>query len=434
MMSARQPPLVVDLAYGPVRLSDGRQADATELLNAVDAATVGVGGAAHPPRQAWQILWRDLRLPDPGPDGALPIVIGYPSTWGRNRLSELARSSADLTAPVSLVPRAVLIARSHCDVSMRRCAVIETTHVPVVVADPARPHRLLWDVTLLRRSSAGWEVDGSDVLEPDVDDVAARTEAIIDDSVEAVFVDGADPDHVARAVEVVAAHAVAGRIVPVDRDMIRRYGWRTGREQGRAEQMPIGGLSEREPAVGRRPRTRWIAAAGVLAIVVATGAAAVGFIQHGRDDPPPEQTVVLGRVEVAVPGDWRRSDLDPPADQETDSASRTVFADPDDGRRILVVQSEVRSDSTLESVATSLGNRIAQRGDDVVSEFSPSTRFAGREVIGYRETPASGSAIRWYVIVEDGLQVSIGCQAGATGESVDTECARAVSSVQIGSR
>ncbi|GAB89836.1 type VII secretion-associated protein [Gordonia rhizosphera] len=431
MMSAPQPPLVVDLAYGRVRLSDGRTADATELLNAVDAATVPAGGAAHPPQQAWQGLWRELRLPDPGPDGALPIVIGYPSTWGRNRLSELARSSADLAAPVSLVPRAVLIARSHCDVSMQRCAVIETTHVPAIVVDPARPPRMFWDVTLLRRSSAGWEVDRTDVLDPGVDDVAARIEAIVDDSVEAVYVDGADPERVAQALDVVAAHAVAGRIVAVDRELIRRYGWRTEREQGNDWQMRVADAPESESAAGRRPRKRWIAVAGALALVVAVGAVVVGVLQHRGDDSPTEHTVVVGRVEVSVLGDWRRSDLDPRAEQGSDTASRTVFADPDDGRRILVVQSEVRSDSTLESVATSLGNRIAQRGDEVVSEFSPSTRFAGREVIGYREAPASGSAIRWYVLVEDGLQVSIGCQAGATGESVDAECARAVSSVVI---
>ena len=83
-----------------------------------------------------------------------------------------------------------------------------------------------------------------------------------------------------------------------------------------------------------------------------------------------------------------------------------------------------------ESVAGSLRNRIEQRGDDVVTEFSAATRFGGRDVIGYRESPASGGAIRWYVVVDDGLQVSIGCQAGTAAESPDDECAAAVRSVR----
>jgi type VII secretion-associated protein (TIGR03931 family) len=108
-----------------------------------------------------------------------------------------------------------------------------------------------------------------------------------------------------------------------------------------------------------------------------------------------------------------------------------VFVDPDDGRRLILVQTRVRDDSTQASVAASLRNRLGQRGDDVVTEFSPSTRFAGRDVISYREAPASGSAIRWYVLVDHALQVSIGCQPGTGAEPVDVECEQAVRTAGI---
>ena len=133
-----------------------------------------------------------------------------------------------------------------------------------------------------------------------------------------------------------------------------------------------------------------------------------------------------------MPGDWRQSEQRTPSGSADDpSTTRAVFVDPDDGRRIIAVLTEVRAGSTRESVAGSLRNRIEQRGDDVVTEFSAATRFGGRDVIGYRESPASGGAIRWYVVVDDGLQVSIGCQAGTAAESPDDECAAAVRSVRV---
>jgi len=75
-----------------------------------------------------------------------------------------------------------------------------------------------------------------------------------------------------------------------------------------------------------------------------------------------------------------------------------------------------------------------RQGDAVVTEFSASTSYAGRDAISYREAPGSGSPIRWYVLVSDSLQVSIGCQGGDQGQSLDAECAQAVSSVRISPR
>ncbi|MEE3848904.1 type VII secretion-associated protein [Gordonia sp. LSe1-13] len=423
-------PTVVDLAYGQVRLADGRSADVGGLLDAVDSATVVAGGVRVFAHQAWREVWDGLGLPDATPAGPVPFVVGYPSTWGRLRSSVLARSVAEIAVPVDLVPRAVLIARSHADGAMQRCAVVETTRVPAVPLDPARVRPSTWDVTRLRRTSAGWQIDATEVLEPDAQDIGPRTESIVDDSVEAVFVDGAEPTEVARAQEVVATHALAGRVVAADRDLIRRYGWRTGRPPSDDDRLATVPTPAPAPATRNRPSGRLLWAAGAVAVTIAIVAAVVGFLQRGTAAVS-EQTVVLGRTSVSVPADWRRSELSTPDGQDAQQTTRTVFVDPDDGRRILVVQSEVRADSTLATVARSLGNRIRQRGDDVVTEFSPSTRFVGRDVVSYREAPVSGGAIRWYVLVQDGLQVSIGCQPGSAGESVDTECAHAVSSVQI---
>ncbi|MFZ2510547.1 MAG: hypothetical protein WAW85_05585, partial [Gordonia sp. (in: high G+C Gram-positive bacteria)] len=48
-----------------------------------------------------------LRLTSPG--GAMPAVIGCPSTWGRPRRARLDRALAAVVGPVPVLPRAVLI-------------------------------------------------------------------------------------------------------------------------------------------------------------------------------------------------------------------------------------------------------------------------------------------------------------------------------------
>ncbi|MGP3706217.1 type VII secretion-associated protein [Gordonia paraffinivorans] len=441
--AARNRPTVVDLAFGRARIFDpvtgtrSPEPATRDLLDAVDAMTVLHDGRRLHLRQAWQQVFARWGLPVPdagGGGGARPLIVGHPSTWGRRRAATLAEVGGG-RAPVTLVPRAVLIARSHADVTVQRCAVVETTHVPAPPADPARPPARFWDVQILRRFPDGWGVERCGLIEGPAGGPAAPGLEIIDDTVEAVYVDGDDPDEVAEAIEMVTSHAVAGRVVDVDRDLVVRLGHRTGGHLDDAPSAGRPGGSETDdvPAAdiswhGRRT----LVAATAVAVVVVLVALAVGWWQ--RDEPAPDAAeVALGRVTLTVPGDWRAAGQDTPTDDTDDpTTSRTVFVSSDDGRRIIAVLTELRAGSTPESVAASLRNRIEQRGDDVVTEFSASTSYGGREVISYREAPASGSAIRWYVIVDDGLQVSIGCQPGIAAEPLDDECARAVGSVRVG--
>lgn len=422
-------PVVVDLAYGRLRIFEpdtgtrDSELDLRPLLDAVDEVTVVVDGRRQHLRQAWQLAFAELGI---AADPDRPLIVGHPSTWGPRRASSLADVGGG--APLTLLPRAVLVARSHADITVQRCAVVETTHIPEPPADPARPRPAAWDVQIVRRNPEGWVVERSGLIEPG--EQAAEGLMVIDDAVEAVFVDGDDPAEVSAAIDLVAEHAIAGRVVPVDRDLVIRLGRRTG---GAADDaVPVVG-DPVEPAtdVSTRRSRRMLAGAAAAAVIVVAGAFAVGWWQ--RDDPAPATSeVAVGRATLSVPGDWRQSEQDTPGDTTDDPTTRrAVFVSEADGRRIIAVLTELRDGSTPQSVATSLRNRIEQRGDDVVTEFSTDTRYAGRDVISYREAPASGSSIRWYVIVDDGLQVSIGCQAGSAAEQLDDECARAVRSVRV---
>lgn len=422
-------PAVVDLAYGGLTSSTVPGAvltDVTALLEAVDSPTIPSGGGRMYTRHAWRGVFERLGLTVHPGRLTSGLVVGHPSTWGPRRASVLAEVGGRPGA-VSLVPRAVLIARSHSDVTMSRCAVVETTRVPRRPRDPTDRTPDRWSVQIMRRAADGWRVERSTVLP--ADDDADTVVKAIDDSVEAVFVDGADRAGIRRAVDLVSQHAVAGRVVRVDRRLILRYGWRVGETSSDVFTTTASEESSAWPesAKPRRSRIVWTAVAAVVAVAIAVTAVVIGVVGK-RDDPvPASEQVAVGRTTLTVPGQWRRSEQATPSGASADpGTTRTVFVDPDDGRRLILVQTRVRDDSTQASVAASLRNRLGQRGDDVVTEFSPSTRFAGRDVISYREAPASGSAIRWYVLVDHALQVSIGCQPGTGAEPVDVECEQAV--------
>ena len=411
-----------DLAYGRT-IVDGREIHTGWLLEAADARTVMVDGVRQPVGAMWVAVLRDLteyrathcRTP-------VPLVVGVPSAWGSVRRKVIEEAAAQQRCPVRVTPRATLVAAAHADAALRRCAVVETTHLPVHPGEPGRS--AFWDVAIVIRTEHGWVVDGHGIIEPD------RTEAgiceVIDDSVDAVVVDGDDPEAIAYAVEVITPVVAAGRVIAADRALVRAYGLRgSPARPGPQPWTPGDG-----PRIGGR---RWYRRPPVLAGLLLAVVATVGTLLAVRGDTtagPVTASVTVDRVRLTVPGQWHRTG--PPEDTDRSGPRRTVFADPGDGRRLLVVLSPVRSGASQQSVGLSLRNRIRQRGDTVVTEFSASTSYAGRDVISYREAPGSGSPIRWYVLVADGLQVSIGCQGGDQGRPLDAECTQAVGSVRVG--
>ncbi|WP_338837551.1 type VII secretion-associated protein [Gordonia polyisoprenivorans] len=420
-------PLVIDLAYGHTTIGAVGGPDVTDLLEDIDADVIVASGVRISTEQRWREVLAQMIGGYRG-----PVLVGHPSTWGAVRRGVLTGAAGSLRPDITLVPRAILIARSHTDVTVSRCAVVETTHRPTHrrAAGPPR-----WDVQRLRRGAIGWEIEDSAVLCPvgSATEDAAAVEEAIDDGIEAVYVDGDDPAEVGRAVELILDHSVAGRVVAVDRRLVARWGSRVAH----IEPLDFGDLDAQMAASSARRRvelTRGRVLAGVLAVVVLVVGvvAAVASTRHDRPPAPADHLVTQGRTSLLIPSDWQQTEQNAPSGATSSSVqSRTVFVAPEDGSRILLVQSTVRAGSTPSSVALSLRNRIAQRGDDVVSEFSAATRFAGRDVISYREAPASGAPIRWYVLVEHDLQVSVGCQAGTGGDSVDEPCEQAVASARI---
>lgn len=132
----------------------------------------------------------------------------------------------------------------------------------------------------------------------------------------------------------------------------------------------------------------------------------------------------FGRLSVELPSSW----------SERVEPTRSVLVPPDfPDRRIVLSTTELVPGTPFDKVADDLEVQLAARGENsVFGEFTRATDFGGRTGISYVETPADGSVVRWYVFVEDGLQLSVGCQsASGAGDGLEEECARAVSTVRI---
>lgn len=386
----------IDVAYGRVTCGD-RTLDLLPLLEDIDNAK---RRAAARPAVAELVAQA----------GHVEHVL-IPTVWGPVRTAALLDEFAVAGARPTPIARAVAIAAAHAEATAQRCVVVETCLLPTTGGH--------WSVHEVIRRDGQWMLGAGEVTLPrrvPVDPVWAR----LLESADAVFVDGGNPESVRRAQRVLT-ESFGVKPVPVERDVLALHGSRIGVVTGSDL---LAGL----PSPPAAPPPRGARIAGMVAVSLVAGVAATAaWVHWPRDVPPDRQTVQVGQAELTVPGQWRRT-------EQGAAGQRVVFAAPDDGRRLIVVVSKLRSGSTPESVATSLRNRISQRGDDAVAEFTTDLSYAGKHVIGYRETPASGAPVSWYVTVSDPLQVSIGCQAGTGEGSVDEPCRSAVGSLQVVSR
>ncbi|MDV2474751.1 type VII secretion-associated protein [Rhodococcus zopfii] len=82
-------------------------------------------------------------------------------------------------------------------------------------------------------------------------------------------------------------------------------------------------------------------------------------------------------------------------------------------------------------LAAVLERRAAERGG-VVRDVDADTTFGDRSVIAYTEVPEEFSTVRWFVVVDRGWQVAVGCQF-LVGEwsGIGKECEQAVHTLVV---
>jgi type VII secretion-associated protein (TIGR03931 family) len=182
------------------------------------------------------------------------------------------------------------------------------------------------------------------------------------------------------------------------------------------------------PATGRpRGRTRsGLVAAGI--VVAAAAPTAVTMGRPGVVAPKPVETapttfLVEGRVALSVPATWSvQRVVSGPGSARVQVASQT---NPDVALHI--TQSPVAGE-TLSGTAERLKHAIDAEAPGVFVDFNPSGTSAGRPAVTYREV-RPGHHVRWTVLLDGPVRISIGCQSRAGDEdAVRDACDQAVRS------
>ncbi|NGP06099.1 type VII secretion-associated protein [Rhodococcus sp. 14C212] len=387
------------------------------------------------------------------PPGLDTVVVVHPTEWGERRREELHTAARQVARNAVLLTAAVAARRAAPVGDGERCAVAEVDGAGVTMAVLSAP-------------------DGGDVdriaRDPDLD------EGLLDSPAGAERLDrlmrnvcgSVDPD-------VVLVTGIPGE--PPGMPLCERIAERLGRgirvipvaasevlaavpdpravPPGDAEPLPQW-LHTMPASRPTRPvrRIRWGVAA-VVAVAAATAVAAgwVWTAGHaaelhvgGVEDPvagdsagessatrqptprPPSVRHELGPVRLELPGDWRVRD---PA--HTDAGRVELVPGGGRDRRIVLVHSRLREDLDLAGVGEVLARRVDERSP-VIRDLDPDTTFADRPVIAYVEAPDEFSLVRWFVVVESGVQVAVGCQFLVDEwAGIKNECEQAVHTVTV---
>ncbi|MGY2022470.1 type VII secretion-associated protein [Nocardia gipuzkoensis] len=198
-----------------------------------------------------------------------------------------------------------------------------------------------------------------------------------------------------------------------------------------------------------RYRTTGFAIAAITAVLAVALAVVGAVVLSGRADDgvtaapgteaaptsamPPVGTSIgaspeaFGRIRFQVPPGWRVA-------PSPEGGRARVDLVPEAGarQRITMMQTPLAAGSGYEQVAAKLETQIAQRPPEVLTDLKRDVVFGGRSGLAYSESPGDGSTVRWHVLLEHGIQVSIGCQYAGDGWSqLEIPCSNFGDSVRV---
>ncbi|MGW5151617.1 type VII secretion-associated protein [Rhodococcus koreensis] len=419
---------------------DGGVLAVSDALTAVFRSAIGGAGEASPIATA---------------------VLSHPTEWGSARQNVLAAAGSRVAADIVLVPVAVAVAEGAAS-SGGRWLVLEGRTMGATasyVAGEVGGYR----VVACEHDPSLCADEGIDEWAAAIAELGARARG--DRPVDGILLTGAgDSQERASMRDAVIAVAPANTDVRVV----------TGEEIARAlaagvvdadeapTTMAVPQANWLEPALqgsdrgGRRNvRPTFLAVAAVLAVVVGavlvftlrepdTGTGTVRALDTSAAPATPTSTLTrstvptttttdasleVGGIRLTLPSGWKER---APASNSSVPRLELVPAGGAD-RRIIITQNAVREGSGYDEVAATLASKIAQRGrPELFGELERDVVFGGRPGIAYSEFPDESSAVRWHVLVERDLQVSVGCQFLAEEwESIESVCQDVVRSLVI---
>lgn len=430
-------PLAGDWVYGEPAVAAGTAGSGSHVFDhAVDDVRLQTG-----------LLRYVAAVAGAAPDIGTVLVV-HPTGWSARRREALCTAARHVARNAELMPVAVAARHAVAVADGERCVVLEVTAGgATATASDVGPDGAFVAARIARAPHLTGREAGADGGAAAVDALVRSVSGAVDPDVVIVTGIPGEPsgvdlcgrlrDRIGRGIRVVPV--AAGEIL----DAIEaQHG---GQGAADAAERPVTGSTARwlrdvrdpMPDPPRSTRAaRWIpAVAGGVAVIAAVAwfagvvAAPVGDgilpeavagtdvampeaeaeadaapSGSGRRGPAPSVTVELGAVNLDLPAQWRIRDA------ESVGTGRVELL-PASGtdRRIVVVDSRLADGVGVEEVATTLAERIAHRGA-VIRDFDPDATVGGRPVIAYTEVPDDYSIVRWSVIVEDGIQVAVGCQ------------------------
>jgi type VII secretion-associated protein (TIGR03931 family) len=397
------------LCCGPGMAAD---TDASEIrdaaLHAIDDRVGLVDGRPVAVDALWSAALRSLDCANEGAGNGTIVV--HPSWWSSSRVGVVTAAAKSMPGDVLVRPRSWLLSQaSNAD-----------PEAMVVVEIGERV------VAILGAETVGVPRGAED--HPVAEEVAAVVGEMSSGTTAVVLIDA--PSTVAQAPAIAAV--IAGKVrnsgqraVEIDATRLSRLA-----AAARAALPERSESSQRQsaPSVGgvRSPRLmlRGLAAAAVVFASVVP--VVVGAGRHGVAPPSTAPTTFLveGRVALTVPANWTAERV-----LAGPGSARVQVTSPADPEAALhVTQSPVPPDETIGVTADRLQRAIGSEPDGVFVDFNPSGISAGRPAVTYREVRASHQ-VRWTVVVDGPVRISIGCQSRPGGEeAVCDVCEQAVRS------
>jgi len=392
------------LCCGTNRVADGEVSETVrQALEAIDDRVALVDGRPVAVPALWRAALRSLNCPNSHAQNATVVV--HPSWWSPARVGVVIAAARALAGEVLARPRSWLLAQAaDCDAAVvveiaeRLVAITGATGAgSVAVPRGAQPRAVAEEVATV---------------------IAGMTR----DAAAAVLIDA--PSSVA------GAPALATSIAAALRD-----GGRAVAEIGDARLPPLAQAALSVPDEPSEPRStagsvrsRAPVVAG-LVTVLSLAISAVGTVDRRGASAPaqvqalPTTFLVEGRVAVTVPAAWsaQRVITGP-------GSARVQVTSPSDPEVALHVTQSPVAGGTLSATAERLKRAIDGEPAGVFVDFNPAGTSGGRPAVTYRELRL-GHHVRWAVLLDGPVRISIGCQSRpGDEEAVRGACEQAVRS------
>ena len=381
----------------------------TAALGAIDDHVALVHGRPVTVASLWDDALRSLECGSP--DATKAMIVVHPSWWPVSRVGVVTAAANGAV----MQPRSWLLRQAST--APEPTVVVEIAERLVSIAGDSKGERLV-------------AVPRGTRLRAVAEEVAAVVARIRQGPASVVLIDA--PSAVAGAPAFATSIAAAVRdadngqtAVVVDDARLTRL--------AHSVRLPEDDLTKAAAAAVGVESRAWklsgMAAAGVVLAVAAPAVAAGGGNGAPATGAARATFLVEGRVALTVPANWPTQRV-----IGGPGSARVQITSPSDPEIALHVTQSPAPDTTnethepLEGTAERLKRAIDAEPAGVFVDFDPSAVSVGRSAVTYREVRAAHQ-VRWTVLLDGSVQISIGCQSRPGGEDAVREvCEQAVRS------